>query len=78
MHHFRYITDALTPAEALDDPAPATSRRKAAREAEMRQRGYPAYTTSTGWLGYPDDKVRRLCPRGRRGGLDALQDQGRA
>ena len=27
----------------------------------MRAEGYPAYTTSTGWLGYPDDKVRRLC-----------------
>jgi len=27
----------------------------------MRAKGYPAYTTSTGWLGYSDDKVRRLC-----------------
>ena len=27
----------------------------------MRRDGYPAYTTSTGWLGYPDEKVRRLC-----------------
>ena len=34
---------------------------KAAREAEMRRDGYPAYTTSTGWLGYSDEKVRRLC-----------------
>ena len=33
---------------------------KAEREAEMLARGYPAYTTSAGWLGYPDDKVRRL------------------
>ncbi len=30
----------------------------------MRADGYPAYTTSTGWLGYPDDKVRRLCRDG--------------
>jgi L-fuconate dehydratase len=30
----------------------------------MRADGYPAYTTSTGWLGYPDDKVRRLCREG--------------
>jgi L-fuconate dehydratase len=60
---FRYITDALTPDEALDilrRQAPA----RAAREAEMRANGYPAYTTSTGWLGYPDDKVRRLCREG--------------
>jgi len=33
---------------------------RGAREAEMREKGYPAYTTSTGWLGYSDDKVRHL------------------
>ena len=57
---FSYITDVLTPAEAV---AMLRSRRSGieAREAEMRADGYPAYTTSTGWLGYPDDKVRRLC-----------------
>ncbi len=57
---FRYITDALTPDEAL-----AILRRNEAakpqREAEMLARGYPAYTTSTGWLGYSDDKMRQLC-----------------
>src|SRR5205085_8502534 len=57
---FTYITDAITPHEALD-----ILRRqhfgRAAREAEMRRDGYPAYTTSTGWLGYSDEKVRRLC-----------------
>jgi L-fuconate dehydratase len=57
---FSYITDVLTPEEALDI---LRKRRdgKAAREAEMLRDGYPAYTTSTGWLGYPDEKVRRLC-----------------
>ncbi len=57
---FRYITDALTPAEALDilrRHAPS----RALREAEMLRVGYPAYTTSTGWLGYSDEKIRRLC-----------------
>lgn len=57
---FRYITDAITPDEAselLQRLAPT----KAVREAEMRSRGYPAYTTSAGWLGYSDDKLRRLC-----------------
>jgi L-fuconate dehydratase len=34
---------------------------RSAREAEMRRDGFPAYTTSTGWLGYADEKVRRLC-----------------
>jgi L-fuconate dehydratase len=57
---FRYITDALTPAEALDilqRQAPT----RAGRIAEMRRDGFPAYSTSAGWLGYPDDKMRRLC-----------------
>ncbi len=57
---FRYITDAITPDEAL---AMLTEKAatKAAREAEMREHGYPAYTTSAGWLGYSDDKIRQLC-----------------
>jgi L-fuconate dehydratase len=57
---FSYITDVLTPAEAV---AMLRSQRDGieTRETEMRAEGYPAYTTSTGWLGYPDDKVRRLC-----------------
>jgi L-fuconate dehydratase len=57
---FSWITDALTPDDALrilEKNAPT----RAAREAEMRRDGFPAYTTSTGWLGYPDEKVRRLC-----------------
>ena len=57
---FRYITDAITP-----EGAHALLRRleptKQLREAEMRRDGFPAYTTSTGWLGYSDEKVRRLC-----------------
>ena len=57
---FRYITDALTPEEALE-----ILRRhyptRGQREAELLERGYPAYTTSAGWLGYDDEKLRRLC-----------------
>ena len=57
---FRYIEDALTREEAL-----AILRKlqptRAARIAEMERDGYPTYTTSAGWLGYPDDKLRRLC-----------------
>ena len=56
---FRHITDALTRAEALEilrrwEPT------RAEREALIRERGYPAYTTSAGWLGYTDERVRRL------------------
>ena len=57
---FRYITDALTPDEALE-MLHRQAAGKAKREAEMRRDGYPAYTTSTGWLGYSDEKVRKLC-----------------
>jgi L-fuconate dehydratase len=57
---FRYITDALTPDEALDmlHRQAATKRD---REAELSRSGYPAYTTSVGWLGYSDEKVRAGC-----------------
>jgi L-fuconate dehydratase len=56
---FRYITDALTPEEALailERQAPT----KPEREAELLRVGYPAYTTSAGWFGYSDDGVRGL------------------
>lgn len=56
---WRYLSDALTRDEALailKKSAPA----KAERIAELERVGFPAYTTSAGWLGYPEDKVRRL------------------
>lgn len=56
---FRYITDALTPDQALEILQRHESTR-AEREAVMRRDGYPAYTTSAGWLGYSDEKLRRL------------------
>ncbi|WP_210569599.1 L-fuconate dehydratase [Streptomyces sp. GESEQ-4] len=56
---FRYLTDALTPEEAL------TLLRRGRdgaedRRARLLEHGYPAYTTSAGWLGYDDDKLTRL------------------
>ncbi len=57
---FRYLSDALTREEALEILQRRAAGR-AARETEMRQAGYPAYTTSIGWLGYPEEKIRRLC-----------------
>lgn len=57
---FRYITDALTPDEALDILRRNRPTRDE-REAQMRAEGFPAYTTSAGWLGYSDEKLRRLC-----------------
>lgn len=57
---FRYITDCITPDEAL---ALLTERAvgKAERLATLQREGYPCYTTSAGWLGYGDEKLRRLC-----------------
>jgi L-fuconate dehydratase len=57
---FRYITDVLTPEEAL---ALLRGRRSGMEErlARLRQTGYPAYTTSAGWFGFSDEKVLRLC-----------------
>jgi L-fuconate dehydratase len=57
---FRYITDALTADEALElleRQAPT----KAVREAALLASGYPAYTTSVGWMGYSDEKIQRRC-----------------
>ena len=57
---FRYITDVITPQEAIKMLEEKFSSRKK-REAEMRLKGYPAYTTSAGWLGYSDEKIKSLC-----------------
>ena len=59
----RHVTDLLTREQALA-MLQAQAPGRAAREAEMRARGYPAYTTSAGWLGYSEDKLRRLCRDG--------------
>ena len=57
---FRYIEDALSKEEALSLLRKLQPTR-AERIAVMERDGYPTYTTSAGWLGYPDDKLRRLC-----------------
>ncbi|MEZ6068259.1 MAG: enolase C-terminal domain-like protein [Planctomycetaceae bacterium] len=57
---FRYLTDALTPDEAVE----LLSRQMAGRSERIKRLeevGFPAYTTSAGWLGYSDDKLRQLC-----------------
>src|SRR6266446_6958070 len=60
---FRYITDALTPDEALEIVR-RNEPTKSQRETILREQGYPAYTTSAGWLGYTDDHLRQLCREG--------------
>jgi L-fuconate dehydratase len=60
---FRYIADALSPDEALT----LLHRAKlgqAERLTLLEATGYPAYTTSAGWFGYSEEKIRRLCQEG--------------
>jgi len=56
---FRYIGDALSPQEALDILSAAEPGRAERRE-RLLESGFPAYTTSPGWLGYSDEKLVRL------------------
>ena len=60
---FRYIDDAITPQEALDLLTARREDRQAQQERLrlLQNKGYPAYTTSVGWFGYSEDKIRRLC-----------------
>jgi L-fuconate dehydratase len=60
---FRYIADALTPQEALE-LLRAAKPRQAERLAQLEEFGYPAYTTSAGWFGFSDEKIRELCREG--------------
>lgn len=56
---FTHISDALSPQDALDILS-AGQEGKAERIASLEEAGYPAYTTSPGWLGYSDEKLLRL------------------
>ena len=66
---FRHIHDALTPQEAVSLLREVRAG-NAEREAQMRRDGFPAYTTSAGWLGYSEDKVREQCRLGVAQGFD--------
>ena len=60
---FSYISDAVTPEQALEI-LKRNEPTKHLREQRMLEQGYPAYTTSAGWLGYSDEKMRRLVRKG--------------
>ncbi|NKM97461.1 L-fuconate dehydratase [Rhizobium leguminosarum] len=57
---YRYLTDVLTRAEAVEILKRAEAG-KTERIAILEKEGYACYTTSAGWLGYGDEKLRRLC-----------------
>ncbi|GAA2777197.1 enolase C-terminal domain-like protein [Saccharopolyspora taberi] len=69
---WRYLRDELTPEAALEMLEQAGSGR-AERESLIRREGYPAYTTSAGWLGYDDEKLRRLCQEAVDAGWDSVK-----
>ncbi|MFF0990574.1 L-fuconate dehydratase [Kocuria nitroreducens] len=56
----RYLSDALTREEAVSILRNLEGTRSE-RIARLEETGYPSYTTSAGWLGYSDDKLRTLC-----------------
>lgn len=69
---FTYITDAITPTEALEmlrKHAPTKQK----RIEDLLKNGYPAYTTSAGWLGYSDDKMRKLCREAKAEGFKHMK-----
>ena len=69
---FRYLRDALTPEEALDILQVAEQGR-AQRQQHLLARGYPAYTTTPGWLGYTDEKLVHLSKEAVDDGFDLIK-----
>ncbi len=69
---FRYLTDVIRPDEALA-LLRERARGKEGRELDLLAHGYPCYTTSAGWLGYEDEKVRRLCGEAVAQGFDHIK-----
>ncbi|XP_076081991.1 mitochondrial enolase superfamily member 1-like isoform X1 [Mytilus galloprovincialis] len=69
---FRYMEDALTKTEAIE-LLKSRQAGKADREAELKSTGFPAYTTSCGWLDYPDDKIRKLATEAISQGMERFK-----
>jgi L-fuconate dehydratase len=65
---FRYLSDALTRQEALEILRTQEPGRQG-RIARLRETGFPAYTTTPGWLGYSDEKLVRLLHEARADGF---------
>jgi len=69
---FRYLTDAITPEEALEIFRKAETG-KAERIAKLKAEGYPCYTTSAGWLGYSNEKLTRLATEAVEAGFNHIK-----
>ena len=69
---FRYLTDALTPDQALEVLEAAVPGRED-RRRRLERDGYPAYTTTPGWLGYDDEKLVRLAREAVEEGFEQIK-----
>jgi len=69
---FRYLEDALTPEEALGILRAARPGRDE-RIAELELAGYPAYTSTPGWIGYSDEKLAELCRQAAHDGFTQIK-----
>src|SRR5690606_10433245 len=69
---FTYITDAITPKKAIE-LLKSKAEGKQERIDYLLANGYPAYTTSAGWLGYSDEKMRRLCREAKAEGFKHMK-----
>ena len=69
---FTYITDVITPQEAIQMLSKLEDTKRQ-RIDQLLKSGYPAYTTSAGWLGYTEDKLRRLCREAKSEGWSHLK-----
>ncbi len=69
---FRYITDAISAEEALSILR-ANESTKCERRRRLIKEGYPCYTTSAGWLGYSDQKLRNLCRKAKKAGFTHIK-----
>jgi L-galactonate dehydratase len=57
---FRYISDVLSPNDALEILRAAQKGKAERIQDALSNRAVPAYTTSAGWLGYGEDKMKKL------------------
>jgi L-fuconate dehydratase len=69
---FRYLTDALTPDDALE-LLERGSAGQARRRQVLERDGYPAYTSAPGWLGYSDELLAELCAESVQNGFTQVK-----
>ena len=74
---FRYLTDALTPDEALEILRRLHETKEERLKLAFEDKAVPAYNTSVGWLGHSDDEVRRLLEQASNAGFKHFKLKGR-